>query len=213
MDGPISDEMLKKLRPSTAGLIGLCWMNGGTRNVYNSKHPIKTVEDPQGPQDPHDGQSRVRRHHELARRQRRRQGFDQLVNAMQTGVVDGAENNEPSYESGQHYRYAKYYSRTGHLIIPRAPRLLEEVVGRPVQGRSSAGREVRQRSAAGAAHALVRAREDLDRNPEKGWHRDQRGGRQEAVPGRRQAGVGQVRRPARGTDPAHPGREVRLAAI
>jgi TRAP-type C4-dicarboxylate transport system substrate-binding protein len=25
-------------------------------------------------------------------------GFDQLVNAMQTGVVDGAENNEPSYE-------------------------------------------------------------------------------------------------------------------
>jgi TRAP-type C4-dicarboxylate transport system substrate-binding protein len=45
-------------------------------------------------------------------------GFDQLVNAMQTGVVDGAENNEPSYESGQHYRYAKFYSRTGHLIIP-----------------------------------------------------------------------------------------------
>jgi TRAP-type C4-dicarboxylate transport system substrate-binding protein len=37
---------------------------------------------------------------------------------MQTGVVDGAENNEPSYESGQHYRYAKYYSRTGHLMIP-----------------------------------------------------------------------------------------------
>jgi TRAP-type C4-dicarboxylate transport system substrate-binding protein len=37
---------------------------------------------------------------------------------MQTGVVDGAENNEPSYESGQHYRYAKYYSKTGHLIIP-----------------------------------------------------------------------------------------------
>ena len=45
-------------------------------------------------------------------------GFDQLINAMQTGVVDGAENNEPSYESGQHYRYAKFYSKTGHLIIP-----------------------------------------------------------------------------------------------
>jgi TRAP-type C4-dicarboxylate transport system substrate-binding protein len=45
-------------------------------------------------------------------------GFDQLINAMQTGVVDGAENNEPSYESGQHYRYAKYYSKTGHLMIP-----------------------------------------------------------------------------------------------
>ena len=45
-------------------------------------------------------------------------GFDQLINAMQTGVVDGAENNEPSYESGQHYRYAKYYSMTEHLMIP-----------------------------------------------------------------------------------------------
>jgi TRAP-type C4-dicarboxylate transport system substrate-binding protein len=45
-------------------------------------------------------------------------GFDQLINAMQTGVVDGAENNEPSYENGQHYRYAKFYSNTGHLIIP-----------------------------------------------------------------------------------------------
>jgi TRAP-type C4-dicarboxylate transport system substrate-binding protein len=45
-------------------------------------------------------------------------GFDQLINGMQTGVVDGAENNEPSFESGQHYRYAKFYSRTGHLMIP-----------------------------------------------------------------------------------------------
>ena len=45
-------------------------------------------------------------------------GFDQLINAMQTGIVDGAENNEPSYVSGQHYRYAKYYSKTGHLMIP-----------------------------------------------------------------------------------------------
>jgi len=45
-------------------------------------------------------------------------GFDQLINGMQTGVVDGAENNEPSYTSGQHFRYAKYYSNTGHLMIP-----------------------------------------------------------------------------------------------
>ena len=37
---------------------------------------------------------------------------------MQTGVVDGAENNEPSYMTGQHFRYAKYYSMTGHLMIP-----------------------------------------------------------------------------------------------
>jgi TRAP-type C4-dicarboxylate transport system substrate-binding protein len=45
-------------------------------------------------------------------------GFDQLINGLQTGVVDGAENNYPTYASGQHYRYAKYYSRTEHLMIP-----------------------------------------------------------------------------------------------
>jgi TRAP-type C4-dicarboxylate transport system substrate-binding protein len=45
-------------------------------------------------------------------------GFDQLINALQTGVVDGAENNYPTYASGQHYRYAKYYSLTEHLMIP-----------------------------------------------------------------------------------------------
>jgi CRISPR-associated protein Cas8b1/Cst1 subtype I-B len=45
-------------------------------------------------------------------------GFDQLINALQTGVVDGAENNYPTYSTGQHYRYAKYYSQTEHLMIP-----------------------------------------------------------------------------------------------
>ena len=45
-------------------------------------------------------------------------GFDQLINALQTGIVDGAENNYPSYVSGQHYRYAKYISQTEHLMIP-----------------------------------------------------------------------------------------------
>src|SRR5467141_4943112 len=46
IDGPIGDELLKKLSDHpTAGLIGLCWMNAGTRNVYNSKRPIKSIED------------------------------------------------------------------------------------------------------------------------------------------------------------------------
>ena len=47
--GPIGDEMLKKLSDHpTANLIGLCWMNGGVRNVYNSKKPIKTMDDLKG---------------------------------------------------------------------------------------------------------------------------------------------------------------------
>ena len=76
IDGPIGEEMLKKLSDHpTANLIGLCWMNAGTRNVYNSKKPIKTVEDLKGLKIRMMGNPGVRRHHELARRQRRRHGL------------------------------------------------------------------------------------------------------------------------------------------
>ena len=119
IDGPIGDEMLKKLSDHpTAGLIGLCWMNAGSRNVYNNKHPIKTVADLKGLKIRMMGNPVFVDTMNSLGGNGVAMGFDQLINAMQTGVVDGAENNEPSYESGQHYRYAKYYSKTGHLIIP-----------------------------------------------------------------------------------------------
>ena len=45
-------------------------------------------------------------------------GMDQVYSALQTGVVDGAENNPPSFDSFGHYQIAKNYSITEHLIIP-----------------------------------------------------------------------------------------------
>jgi tripartite ATP-independent transporter DctP family solute receptor len=119
IDGPIGEEMLKKLSDHpTANLIGLCWMNAGTRNVYNSKHPITKVEDLKGLKIRMMGNPVFVETMNSLGGNGVAMGFDQLINAMQTGVVDGAENNEPTYESGQHYRYAKYYSKTGHLMIP-----------------------------------------------------------------------------------------------
>jgi tripartite ATP-independent transporter DctP family solute receptor len=119
IDGPIGDELLQKLSDHpTAGLIGLCWMNAGTRNVYNSKKPITTVEDLKGLKIRMMGNPVFVDTMNSLGGNGVAMGFDQLINAMQTGVVDGAENNYPTYESGQHYRYAKYYSKTGHLMIP-----------------------------------------------------------------------------------------------
>jgi tripartite ATP-independent transporter DctP family solute receptor len=119
IDGPIGDELLKKITDHpTAGLIGLCWMNSGTRNVYNSKKPIRTVEDLKGLKIRMMGNPVFVDTMNALGGNGVAMGFDQLVNAMQTGVVDGAENNEPTYTTGQHFRYAKYYSMTGHLIIP-----------------------------------------------------------------------------------------------
>jgi tripartite ATP-independent transporter DctP family solute receptor len=119
VDGPIGDELLAKLSDHpNANLIGLCWMSSGTRNVYNGKHPIKTVEDLKGLKIRMMGNPIFVDTMNSLGGNGVAMGYDQLINALQTGVVDGAENNEPSYETGQHYRYAKYYSRTGHLIIP-----------------------------------------------------------------------------------------------
>ncbi|WP_420333678.1 TRAP transporter substrate-binding protein [Roseibium sp.] len=44
--------------------------------------------------------------------------FAEVYQAIKTGVVDGAENNPPSYESTNHFEVAQYYSLTQHLIIP-----------------------------------------------------------------------------------------------
>lgn len=119
IDGPIGDELLKKLTDhATAGLVGLCWMNAGSRNVYNSKHPIKAVEDLKGLKIRMMGNPVFVDSMNAMGGNGIAMGYDQLINALQTGVVDGAENNEPSYATGQHYRHAKYYSMTGHLMIP-----------------------------------------------------------------------------------------------
>ena len=119
IDGAIGDELLKKLSEHpTANLIGLCWMNAGSRNVYNSKHPIKAVEDLKGLKIRMMGNPVFVDSMNAMGGNGIAMGFDQLINALQTGVVDGAENNEPSYATGQHYRHAKFYSMTGHLMIP-----------------------------------------------------------------------------------------------
>ena len=119
IDGPIGDEMLQKLSEHpTSGLIGIAWMNAGTRNVYNSKHAIHTMADLHGLKIRTMGNPMFVDMMNAMGGNGVAMGYDQLVSALQTGVVDGAENNYPSYASGQHYRYAKYYSQTEHLMIP-----------------------------------------------------------------------------------------------
>ena len=44
--------------------------------------------------------------------------FSELYTALQTGVVDGAENNPPTLYNHKHYEIANYYSLTHHLIVP-----------------------------------------------------------------------------------------------
>jgi TRAP-type C4-dicarboxylate transport system substrate-binding protein len=45
-------------------------------------------------------------------------GYDQVFTSLQTGVIDGAENNPPSFVFDNHYQVAKFYTIDEHLIVP-----------------------------------------------------------------------------------------------
>jgi tripartite ATP-independent transporter DctP family solute receptor len=119
MDGPIGQELLDKISANAnAGLIALCWMNSGARSIYNSKHPIKTIDDVKGLKIRVIGNPIFIDMMNALGGNGVAMGYDQVFSALQTGVIDGAENNPPSYVFSNHYTAAKYYSLTEHLIIP-----------------------------------------------------------------------------------------------
>lgn len=116
VDGEIGTELLQKLEDG--GLIGLGYMDAGSRSFYNKMHPVETVEDLGGLK------LRVMQNDIFVEMVNALGGnglpiaYNELIPAMQTGVVDGAENNPPSYESGKHYEIAGYYTLTEHLMVP-----------------------------------------------------------------------------------------------
>jgi tripartite ATP-independent transporter DctP family solute receptor len=119
IDGPIGAELLGKItnNPQTR-LIGLCWMDGGARSVYNKVRPIRTPDDLKGLKIRMMGNPLFVDTMNAMGGNGISMGMDQVYNAITTGVVDGAENNPPSYDSFNHYPIAKNYTMTEHLIIP-----------------------------------------------------------------------------------------------
>jgi tripartite ATP-independent transporter DctP family solute receptor len=117
IDGPIGDEILKKITDSSVKLIGLGWMDGGTRNLYTKK-PIRSKEDLQGVKIRMMGNPLFVDTMNAMGGNGISMSFSELYTALQTGVVDGAENNPPTYYTQGHHKLAKYYNLTGHLIIP-----------------------------------------------------------------------------------------------
>jgi tripartite ATP-independent transporter DctP family solute receptor len=119
MDGPIGQELLDKITASpNAGLVALCWMDSGARNLYNTKHPINSIADIKGLKFRVIGNPIFVDMMNALGGNGVAMGYDQVFSALQTGVIDGAENNPPSYVFSNHYTAAKYLSLTEHLIIP-----------------------------------------------------------------------------------------------
>src|SRR4030081_1060202 len=118
IDGQIGAELLEKISANPATrLIALGWMDAGTRNVYSNK-PVTKPSDLKGMKVRMMGNPIFVETMNAMGGNGVAMGFNELYSAMQTGVVDGAENNEPTVLAQNHYQVAKIYSLTGHLIIP-----------------------------------------------------------------------------------------------
>ncbi|WP_249144350.1 TRAP transporter substrate-binding protein [Bradyrhizobium lablabi] len=119
MDGPIGQELLDKITAhGNAGLVALCWMNSGARSLYNTKRTIKSIQDIKGLKFRVIGNPIFIDMMNALGGNGVAMGYDQVFSALQTGVIDGAENNPPSYVFSNHYTAAKHFSLTEHLIVP-----------------------------------------------------------------------------------------------
>jgi tripartite ATP-independent transporter DctP family solute receptor len=119
MDGDIGQELLDRITASpNANLVGLCWMDSGARSFYNTKHPIKSIADIKSLKLRVIGNPIFIDMVNALGGNGIAMGYDQVFSSLQTGVIDGAENNPPSYVFSNHYTAARYYSLTEHLVIP-----------------------------------------------------------------------------------------------
>jgi len=116
LDGPIGDEML--LSSEKYNIRGMCFYDAGSRSFYTINKPINTPEDVKGLK------MRVMKSPTAVSMMKE---FDasptpiswgELYTALQSGVVDGAENNPPSFYLSHHYEVCKYYTLNEHTALP-----------------------------------------------------------------------------------------------
>ena len=116
LDHAIGDEILAGFQRH--GFIGLAFYDSGSRSIYNSVRPIRTLADMKG--------LRIRvQQSELMSDMIRALGaepielpYGQVLTGLSTRLIDGAENNWPSYVTTNHYKLAPYYTLTEHTMSP-----------------------------------------------------------------------------------------------
>lgn len=115
IDGPAGEAIAQDLE--RIGIIALSWYDAGARSLYTTR-PVRTPADLRG--------MKIRvQTSDLWIDLMRALGanptplpFGEVFTSLQSGVIDGAENNWPSYESTRHFEVARYYSTTEHSNVP-----------------------------------------------------------------------------------------------
>jgi tripartite ATP-independent transporter DctP family solute receptor len=116
LDGPIGRELL--FQGMGSRLRGLCYFDAGSRSFYTRERPVHSPADLEG--------LKIRTQESAtAMRMVRALGgsatpiaWGELYTALQQGVVDGAENNPPSFYLSRHYEVCRYYSLDEHTSVP-----------------------------------------------------------------------------------------------
>ena len=116
LDGPIGDEILGSFEPY--GFVGLAFYDSGARSIYNSVRPIRSLADMK------DLRLRVQQS-QLMSDMIKALGaepvelpYGQVRTGLATKLIDGAENNWPSFVTTGHYKYAGFYTLTEHTMSP-----------------------------------------------------------------------------------------------
>ena len=116
-DPEIVSELYSSLDDQNLRVLGS--FHGGVRSMYNSIEADRHARGHGGHEDP---RHRVRDQHRDDEAHGRRpgtpMGMGDVYTAIQSGVIDGAENNELTYSGVKHSEVAPYYSYTKHLMLP-----------------------------------------------------------------------------------------------
>ncbi|MFA9392173.1 MAG: TRAP transporter substrate-binding protein [Prolixibacteraceae bacterium] len=116
LDGEVGQELL--LSTQRYNVRGLCFYDAGSRSFYTINKPIEKPSDLKGLK------MRVMKSQTAIELVKAMGGsptpisWGELYTALQSGVVDGAENNPPSFYTSHHYEVCKYYSLNEHTMVP-----------------------------------------------------------------------------------------------
>lgn len=116
LDGPIGDKMFKSLENNK--IVGLCWFDSGARNFYNTKKDVKTPDDLKGLKIRVQESPLMMNLVKVLGASPTPMAYGEVYSALQSGVIDGAENNWPSYLTTNQYEIAKHITVDEHSRIP-----------------------------------------------------------------------------------------------
>ena len=178
LDGPIGSEILGSFEPF--GFVGLAFYDSGARSIYNSVRPVRSLADLKGLR------IRVQQSEQMSAMIKALGAepvelpYGQVLTGLATKLIDGAENNWPSFVTTDHYKFAGYYTLTEHTMSPEVlvmsqkawaslpaedQRIFRESALRSSQFMREKWRDLEEQSQHKAEAAGITVARDIDRKP------------------------------------------------